>query len=199
MLRFFIKIIKKVAKKNLRRYPYVKIAQNVTTSGINLEIRKKVENKMYFEVGENSLVSGNYVVENEKGKISIGKNTFIGRGDFISIEKIEIGDNVLISWGCTFIDNDAHSLNSEERTNDVINLKRGLDEGKIGKYKDWTKVQSAPIKIENKVWIGFNTIILKGVTVGEGAIVGAGSVVTKDVAPFTVVAGNPAKFIKKTK
>jgi acetyltransferase-like isoleucine patch superfamily enzyme len=58
-------------------------------------------------------------------------------------------------------------------------------------------VKMAPIRIGNKAWIGFNVIILKGITIGEGAVIGAGSVVTKDVEPFTVVAGNPAKIIKK--
>ncbi len=62
--------------------------------------------------------------------------------------------------------------------------------------KDWSNVKSKPIKICDKVWIGFDVVILKGVTIGEGAIVGARSVVTKDVEPWTVVAGNPVKFIK---
>lgn len=53
------------------------------------------------------------------------------------------------------------------------------------------------IRIENDVWIGANVIILNGVTLGEGAIIGAGSVVTKDVPPYTIVAGNPAKEIRK--
>lgn len=55
----------------------------------------------------------------------------------------------------------------------------------------------APVKISDKVWIGFNSIILKGVTIGEGAVVGAGSVVTKDVPAWTVVAGNPARIIRE--
>ena len=54
-----------------------------------------------------------------------------------------------------------------------------------------------PIKIEDKVWIGINSTILRGVTLGYGAIVGANSVVTKDVPPMTVVAGNPARIIKR--
>ena len=56
---------------------------------------------------------------------------------------------------------------------------------------------SAPIIIKDNVWIGMSAIILKGVTVGEGAIVAAGSVVTKDVPPHTIVAGVPARVIKK--
>jgi acetyltransferase-like isoleucine patch superfamily enzyme len=66
----------------------------------------------------------------------------------------------------------------------------------IGHPKEITNVDSAPIIIEDHVWISFNSIILKGVTIGKGAIIAAGSVVTKDVAPFTLVAGNPAKLIK---
>ena len=58
-------------------------------------------------------------------------------------------------------------------------------------------IQSAPVVIEDQVRIGFNVAILKGVTIGKGAIIEAGSVVTKDVEPFTVVAGNPAKIIKR--
>ena len=59
-------------------------------------------------------------------------------------------------------------------------------------------LQSKSVLAKNsKVWIGFNAIILKGVTIGEGAVVGAGSVVTKDVLPWTVVAGNPARLIRE--
>ena len=63
--------------------------------------------------------------------------------------------------------------------------------------KDWGCVNSQPIVIEDDAWIGMNCIILKGVTVGRGAVVGAGSVVTKDVPPWTLVAGNPARVIKE--
>ena len=58
-------------------------------------------------------------------------------------------------------------------------------------------MNTAPIKICDNAWIGMNCIILKGVTIGEGAIVGAGSVVTKSVPPWTIVGGNPAKVIKE--
>lgn len=54
-----------------------------------------------------------------------------------------------------------------------------------------------PIVIEDKAWIGFDSTILKGVTIGEGSVVGAKSVVTRNVDPYTVVAGNPAKVVRK--
>jgi len=63
--------------------------------------------------------------------------------------------------------------------------------------KNWQVVPMAPIHISDKVWIGFNVIILKGVNIGEGAIIAAGSVVTKDVPAWTLVGGNPARVIKQ--
>ena len=63
-------------------------------------------------------------------------------------------------------------------------------------YKNWTVVKDEAIVIESKVWIGFDVTILKGVTVGEGAVIGAKSIVTKNVEPWTVVAGNPAVVVK---
>lgn len=62
--------------------------------------------------------------------------------------------------------------------------------------KKWDVVKEAPIIIKDKAWIGMNVIVLKGVTIGEGAVIGAGSVVTRDVPDWTVVGGNPAKEIK---
>ncbi len=63
--------------------------------------------------------------------------------------------------------------------------------------KDWTHVIVKPVRICDKSWLGINVIILKGVEIGEGAVVAAGSVVTKSVPPWTIVAGNPAKVIKE--
>jgi acetyltransferase-like isoleucine patch superfamily enzyme len=154
---------------------------------------------MYMKIGEGSVVSGTFVFETGSGNINIGNNTFIGGGMFVCIEGIDIGNDVMFSWGCTVMDNNAHSLVWEERKNDVRDWKRGLDEGVIGKYKDWTFVKRGKITVKDKAWIGFNCILLKGVTIGEGAVVAAGSVVTKDVPDYAVVAGNPAQVLKYTK
>ncbi len=175
---------------------FVKIGQGTLQPNLSVRIRLEHEGKTFLTIGKNSVISGNYVFENENGSIKIGDRTFIGGGNFISINNIEIGDDVLISWGCTFMDNNAHSLQCEERKNDVLDWKRGIEEKNVGAYKNWAHVESAPIVIKDKAWIGFDVVILKGVIVGEGAVVAARSVVTKDVPPFTVVAGNPAQIIK---
>ena len=66
----------------------------------------------------------------------------------------------MFSWGCTVMDNDAHSLYWKDRAADVLDWKRGLDGNKIGEYKNWEKVESSPVIVEDKCWIGFNVIIL---------------------------------------
>jgi acetyltransferase-like isoleucine patch superfamily enzyme len=207
-----LKILKKIITRNrgntvqvapkptmlevLKASKSIIIGRNSIADSLGVQIRKNVKDKLFLTVGDDSVINGNFVFENEDGFMSIGNNTFIGGGSFIAIDKISIGDDVLISWGCTFMDNNAHPIAWDLRKNDVKDWKKGLEQNKTGAYKDWSNVDSAPIVIKNKVWIGFNTIVLKGVTIGEGAIVGAGSVVTKDVPDWTIVGGNPAKIIR---
>ncbi len=178
---------------------HCEIGKETSAEGAALILRAPLSGKIYLKIGDNSIVSGHFIFEKDSGAVTIGDNTFIGGGTFICIEAIEIGNDVMFSWGCTVVDNNSHSLIWDQRKDDVKDWKKGLDEGRTGKYKDWSHVQKAKIKIKDKAWIGFNSIILKGVTIGEGAIVGAGSVVTKDVPDWAVVAGNPARIIKYVK
>jgi acetyltransferase-like isoleucine patch superfamily enzyme len=178
---------------------YIELGPGVDGAKIQLEIRKPIVGRKYLFIGEGSVIDSRFVFERDRGEIIVGKNTFIGGSTIICAEKIEIGNDVLISWGCTIIDNDAHALEWEQRKNDVADWRKGLAVNSPGIYKDWSHVESAAIKIGDKVWIGFNSVILKGLTIGEGAVIGAGSVVTKDVPEYSVVAGNPARVIKELK
>jgi acetyltransferase-like isoleucine patch superfamily enzyme len=150
-------------------------------------------------IGENSMVGCAFIFESDKGKIEIGENTFInGKTTFISREYIRIGNHVTIAWGCTLYDHNSHSLDYRERQKDI---KQQNDDYRNGRNfiesKDWSAVMSKPIIVEDNVWIGFDCVILAGVTIGEGAVVGARSVVRENIEPWTVVAGNPAKIIKR--
>ena len=91
---------------------------------------------------------------------------------------IKIGDNVLIGPNSVLRSSD-HSFKS---LNKLIN-KQGMDDGKI--------------VIKDDVWIGSNCVILQNCTIGKGSVIAAGAVVTKDIEPYTIVGGVPAKFIKK--
>jgi len=172
------------------RYKVLKTCTLDVGSGSNINYRKIGTKKgTMLIVGHSSIINGSMSFDRENGRIVIGDRTFIGASNIICAENITIGNDVLISWGCTLVDHDSHSLNWNARKNDVVawHLQK----------KDWTGVIVRPIRIGDKAWIGFNSIILKGIQIGEGAIVGAGSVVTKDVAPYTIVAGNPARVIRE--
>ena len=108
--------------------------------------------------------------------IQIGNHVGISGATISSDYAITIGNNVLIGSGVLITDSDAHSVNPNFRN-------------------DKSKIMSSPIIIEDDVFIGTRSIILKGITIGRGALVGAGSVVTKNVEAFSIVAGNPAKKI----
>jgi acetyltransferase-like isoleucine patch superfamily enzyme len=201
-----IQLIRKIAyyfrnnrkEQNLSGF-YFSEAGTIFEPPQRLQIRNQSVKRVFLYVGSNSVIEGNFIFEKETGTITIGNRTFIGSGTtFICINNITIGNDVMFSWGCTVVDNNAHSLFSKDRQNDVMEWKKGIEEKALGKYKNWDVVKSAPIVIKDKAWVGFNVIILKGVTIGEGAVIGAGSVVTKDIPDYAVVGGNPARIIKYT-
>jgi acetyltransferase-like isoleucine patch superfamily enzyme len=130
-----------------------------------------LKEKCRVELGAQTQVLGKLIFDKEEASINIGSRVFIS-GTIISAGKVSIGDDVLISWNTTIVDHDAHSTRFSQRSQDAIDW--------ISNKKDWENVKILPVEIKDKVWIGFNSIILKGVTIGEGAIIGAGSVVTKD-------------------
>lgn len=139
-------------------------------------------------VGKDSILECNILFERPGARISVGDRTFIGSSALVSANEIVIGDDVLMSWGCWIVDHDSHSLKWSERKNDVVDWGRG--------HKDWTHVPIGRVVVGDRAWIGFNVIVLKGVTIGEGAVVAAGAVVTRDVPPYALVAGCPARVIR---
>lgn len=109
--------------------------------------------------------------------VEIGDKTYINHDSEIRCrEHVTIGDNVSIAYGVLIQDSDYHTMYDE---------------------KGNEKPQTLPIVIEDNVWIGANAIILKGVTLGKGCVVAAGSVVTKSVPACALVGGNPARIIKQ--
>lgn len=152
-----------------------------------------------IEIGTHNLIMNNFNIEAPSGNITIKDKTYIGGGTQInSAKSIYIGSNVLVAANCIIQDHNSHSLNYLERRGDIdLSLARFL--GKPNMEKDFSKVKSASITIKDDVWIGHGSIILKGVTIGNRAIIGAGSVVTKDIPDDGVVAGNPASLIRLNK
>lgn len=192
---YFRKIIRR-----LKRVPIKHGIGTVILPSFYVDIRSgPTQDRIH--IGDNSVLGCRITLEREIGRVSIQDNTYIGAGThLVCAHQIEIGSNVLIAWGCTFMDHDSHSLNWTDRSDDVRRWRDGLvSQGKGGaaSTKNWSVVPMAPIYIKDKAWIGFNVIILKGVTIGEGAVIAAASVVTKNVPDWTLVGGNPAKIIKE--
>ena len=187
--------MKVIIKKILNKYSYFKLRKKAhLTIGENSVVNYrsfdlKNNKNCTFIIGEKSLVSASFVFEKEGAIIEIGRNTFLGGCVLSCAEKIKIGENVFIAWNVTIFDHNSHSLNYNVRRNDLPNL--------FNKKITWEDVLISPTIIEEDVWIGVNAIILKGITIGKGAIVAAGAVVTKNVPSYTLVAGNPAKIVKK--
>jgi acetyltransferase-like isoleucine patch superfamily enzyme len=116
---------------------------------------------------------------NENAFIHLGKDCGLSGATLCCSSQIRIGEYVGVGVNVSIYDTDFHALDPYVR-----------------KY-DSTKILSKSIIIDDFAWIGGNSIILKGIRIGKGGVVGAGSVVTKDIPDLTLYAGNPAKFIKK--
>lgn len=128
-----------------------------------------------INLAKNALIYRNVLI---LGNVSIGKNSSISNNTCVSgaVAGVLIGNDVMIAPGCCI---------------NAFDHGTKLDAGPMIEQAN----NEAPVVIENDVWIAANCTITKGVTIGTGAIVAANSVVTKDVAPYSIVGGVPAKLI----
>ena len=137
-----------------------------------------------LSIGSNCTLEDNLIFKYDsiwkKGpNIVIGSNVFIGNNTEFNIsKKISIGDDCLIASGCKFIDHNHGFSDSTTLIRDQ-------------------PLAEEPIIIENNVWFGVNCLILKGVRIGSGSVIGAGSIVSHDIPPKELWCGNPAKLLKK--
>lgn len=142
-----------------------------------------------IKIGKNCEIFGT-LYSMGTGKITIGDYSEVRENSFIgSVEDVSIGNYVIISNNVKIYDNNNHPIDPAVRKNMCIN-------GFYGDSWRWTHSDHSPVIIKDNVWIGEKVTILKGVTIGEGSIIGCNSVVTKDVPPYSIAAGNPAKVVK---
>jgi acetyltransferase-like isoleucine patch superfamily enzyme len=119
------------------------------------------------------------MLDKKGAEIVIGDNTRIVGTCIHAQESIRIGNNCLIAGNCQIVDSSGHELSFDNVKNRIKTL---------GKTR--------PIVIEDNVWIGANTFVLPGVTIGEGSVIGAGSIVVSNIPPYSIARGNPAVVIK---
>jgi acetyltransferase-like isoleucine patch superfamily enzyme len=155
------------------------------------------EERIYIRIGARGQVNARIIFESRRGTVEIGERAYIGGGTIICREGVTIGNDVTMAWGISLYDHNSQSLDWRGRAKMVNHFYETHGTEACFDEIDWTDVKSGPIVIEDKAWIGFDAVILKGVRVGEGAVIGARSVVTRDVEPYTIVAGNPAKLVRR--
>ena len=157
----------KMLEFNMSEYPFKKVAPS--------RLILKSSSRLVVD-GNVKMFEGVMIECQEKASLLIGDETYINHDAFIRCRNsISIGYNCAIAYGVLIQDSDYHTLYSEDGE---------------------CKPETLPITVGNNVWIGARAIILKGVTIGDGAIIAAGSIVTKDVPPHCVVGGNPARIIR---
>jgi acetyltransferase-like isoleucine patch superfamily enzyme len=125
-----------------------------------------------------------------RGRVSLGQYALVHGARIICDAAVEIGDYALISWNVVLMDTYRLPFDVTARRRELERAARRQPRRLDG------ETTARPIRIGHTVWIGFDACVLPGVTIGEGAIVGARSVVMESVAPYTVVAGNPARVIR---
>jgi acetyltransferase-like isoleucine patch superfamily enzyme len=162
---------------------WVKILVNpfVHSKGKHSLIRRRVRLDVLpfnpFKLGVDSTIEDFCTVNNGVGAVLIGDRTRIGLGSVL-IGPVTVGDDVLLAQNII-----------------VSGLNHGYED--ISKPISLQPVSTKEITIKDEAWIGANSVILSGITIGKHAVVAGGSVVTKDVPDYTIVAGNPAKPVKK--
>lgn len=187
-------ILKKILNLKNYIYNFLKIRINNVSIGKNTKINGAIflRNKGQINIGEDVIINSAYkfnpiggqcmtsLVTESQGKIVISKGAGISNTSIYASKYVYIGEKAYIGGDCRIYDTDFHSLNYEKRVSDVDD-----------------DIRKKEVIIEEGCFIGASSIILKGVRIGKYSVVGAGSVVTKDIPSGEVWAGNPAKFIKK--
>lgn len=143
-----------------------------------------------FRIGRGASLDKTVLDVGPNGQVSVGEFAFVSSARIICDSEVEIGDYALIGWNVVIMDNYRVPI-------DVLMRRHELERSSLHPQRCLEDAgEPRPVQIGRNVWIGFEACILPGVIIGEGAVVGARSVVTENVPPFTVIAGNPARIVR---
>ena len=149
-------------------------------------VRYRSELPVGVQIGRGaSLCDASSLDVGPRGMVRLGEYALVTAARIICDVEIEVGDYALVSWDVVLMDSYRVPLDPDERRRAI----RGA--------RDMQAASARPIRLGRNSWIGFGACVLPGVTVGEGAIVAARSVVAEDVPAYAVVAGNPARIVRR--
>jgi acetyltransferase-like isoleucine patch superfamily enzyme len=167
---------------------------NVTLGNDSLIIGSKIFERFHSElpdaitIGNASTLHQPHFALGAQARLTIGDHCFLDSTILLGEQRIRIGNYVVIGWNTTITDSDFHPASPAERLQDAIACSPSGDRSAR------PPIVAAPVVIEDDVWIGPSVTILKGVTIGTGARLEAGAVVTADVPEHAYVIGNPARL-----
>lgn len=166
--------------------------QAICGAGMRLGGNARLVNKSgrdSVRIGENTICRGTLRVE-PGGRLVIGDEVYVGDDAIVSAAaEIRIGSGTLVAHGVQIFDNTSHPLDWEERRSHFRKL---IGHKSPGPYT----IPSEPVVIGEHCWLGFGSVVLKGVTIGARSIIGAGAVITKDIPPDTLVVGSGTRQIQ---
>ena len=173
---------------------FLKKREALCEAGVVLHPEATIVNMRRSEcirIGACTHIRGELLTFSHGGEIHIGKYCYIGEHSKLwSAGHIHVGDRVLIAHAVTILDNLTHPISASSRHN---HFRQIIANG----HPEAINLDEQPVEIGDDVWIGCMSVVLRGVTIGQGAIIGAGSVVANSIPPWTVVAGNPARVIRE--
>jgi acetyltransferase-like isoleucine patch superfamily enzyme len=140
-------------------------------------------------IGSNCTMDGVHFAIGREGRVRIGDYCYFTNAVLLCELELLVGNYVMIGWNATIADTDFHPIAPAERVADAIAC------SPLAQSRVRPEIPRRPVIIEDDVWIGPNATILKGVRIGKGSFIEAGSLVTRDVAPGSRVLGNPAQVI----
>ena len=144
-----------------------------------------------ISVGPGTHIRGELFTFGHGGHITMGSHCYVGDNSKLwSAVRLRIGDRVLIGHNSSIFDSDTHPLNARDRHRQYVEI---ITRG----HPKELNLREEPVTIADDVWIGSNVVVLKGVTIGRAAVIGAGSIVTDDIPPYVLAAGNPARVIRE--
>ncbi|HKX29159.1 MAG TPA: acyltransferase [Blastocatellia bacterium] len=171
------------------------LPQNVC-AGLNTVITGDYAFRRFFStqapalvIGRHCTLDGVHFALGKEARARIGDYCYFTNAVLLCELDLTIGDYVVIGWNATIADTDFHPIAPAERIADAIAV------SPLGRGQARPPIKKAGVVIEDGVWIGPNATILKGVRIGAGAFIEAGSLVTKDVPPRARILGNPAQII----
>ena len=190
LLRLYRRLRQGVAIRRNIRNGSLKVGKSVTFSP-DFQMKFQGTRNPQLVVGNDTHLAGRFVVRG-KGRVSIGSHCHFHEDSYFGcLDQISIGDHVFAAEGIFVVDNNNHPVDPA--------LRREMTRSPMGSASWlWTAqgVASAPVRIEDNVWLGRDSVLMKGVRIGEGSIVALRAVVTRGVPAYSVVAGNPGRVVK---